>query len=201
MVPQAVVFDIGKVLLDFDFSRSARNLAPLCAAPEQEVFVTLNQSPLLHRYETGLLTTDGFFAEFTKATGYRGTRAQFEVLFADIFTTIDPMIDLQRTLRRRGIPTYIFSNTNALAIGFIRRHYPFFKNFNAYVLSYEEGAMKPKGAIYDAVERATGLRGASLLYLDDREENVAAGAERGWQIIHHLDPEPTLAAVKRSGVI
>ena len=130
-----------------------------------------------------------------------GTRAQFEVLFADIFTTIDPMIDLQRTLRRSGVPTYIFSNTNALAVGFVRRHYPFFHHFHAYVFSFEEGAMKPKGTIYDSVERVTGLRGADLLYLDDREENVAAGVERGWQIIHHLEPEPTLAAVKRTGLI
>ncbi len=58
------------------------------------------------------------------------------------------MIALHAELRGRGVPTYIFSNTNDLAIEHIRRNFPFFKNFVGYIYSYEIGAMKPDARIY-----------------------------------------------------
>ena len=96
--------------------------------------------------------------------------------------------------------TYIFSNTNDLAIRHCRRNYPFFSNFDGYILSYEQGVMKPEPKIYEAVERLSNRHGDQLLYLDDRPENIAAGAERGWQVILHESPEATYAAVQRLGL-
>ena len=62
--PIAVVFDLGNVLLDFDFAVAASNLAARCRVPVRELQGLLDQSPLLHRYETGLLTSEEFFAEW-----------------------------------------------------------------------------------------------------------------------------------------
>jgi HAD superfamily hydrolase (TIGR01509 family) len=107
------------------------------------------------------------------------------------------MIALQQSLRSRGIPTWIFSNTNDLAVSFIRSRFPFFSGFDGHVLSYKIGSMKPEPASYEAVERATGRRGAAILFLDDREENVMGGHARGWQIIHHRDPAETMPRVHR----
>ena len=44
------------------------------------------------------------------------------------------------------------------------------------------------------------LRGPEILYLDDRAENVAAGAGRGWQVILQQDPARTLEQVRRLGL-
>ena len=95
------------------------------------------------------------------------------------------MVQLQAALRQRGLPAYVFSNTNELAVGHIRRSFPFYANFDGYILSYEHGAMKPDARLYEVVERQSGRRGAEILYLDDRPENIAAGAARGWQVILH----------------
>ena len=57
--------------------------------------------------------------------------------------------------------------------------------------------MKPDPEIYEALEKLTGRRGADILYLDDRPENVAGGAARGWQAILHETPEKTRAAVEK----
>ena len=73
-----------------------------------------------------------------------------------------PMVEIHARLRRRGIPTYIFSNTNELAVGHIRSSYPFFSEFDGYILSYEHGAMKPAAKLYEVVERQTGRRGAEI---------------------------------------
>jgi 2-haloacid dehalogenase len=196
-LPAIVVFDLGKVLLDFDYSVALPRLAAhstLSAAGIRKFFF---QSPALVDYESGRLTRREFFEMARQATGFTGTFEAFGEFFADIFTAIPPMIELHAGLRRRGIPTYIFSNTNDLAIEHVRRSFPFFANFDGYIYSYEVGAMKPDPAIYAALEKLTGRRGADLVYLDDRPENVAGGAARGWRAILHETPEKTRAALEK----
>ena len=58
--------------------------------------------------------------------------------------------------------------------------------------------MKPSPAIYEVVEKAAGGRGAELLYIDDRVENVEQGAARGWQVVHHASPEETIPRVRQA---
>ena len=62
-------------------------------------------------------------------------------------------MELHVAVRRKQIPLYIFSNTNELAITHIRRQFPFFGEFDGYILSYEHGAMKPDAKLYEVVER------------------------------------------------
>ncbi len=201
MKPQIVVFDLGKVLVDFDYSRAGRSLAAQANLPAAEIQAYLDHSPLLFRYETGELTRREFYATVCQHTGFRGSLEEFSVLFADIFTEIGEMTALHAALRERGVPTYIFSNTNDLAIEHIRRDFPFFANFNGYIFSYEVGAMKPEAKIYEALETLTEKRGAEILYLDDRAENIAAGAARGWQTILQTAPTQSRAEIERLGLL
>jgi HAD superfamily hydrolase (TIGR01509 family) len=199
--PCAVIFDLGKVLLDFDYSIAIRRIQKQCSLSLEDLHALINQSPLLYRYETNLLTTAQFFAEVQTASGYCGDLGQFRQVFADIFSPIEPMIELHSQLRGAGVPTFIFSNTNELAIDHIRARFPFFSQFDGYVLSFEHGAMKPDAKIYEAMEEMSGKRGPDLLYIDDRPENIAAGQERGWQAILHQDPVRTRNAVAKTGLL
>ena len=61
--------------------------------------------------------------------------------------------------------------------------------------------MKPDPKIYEALEALTGKRGAEILYLDDRPENVEAGAARGWQVILQTDPEKSRRAIEQLGLL
>lgn len=195
-----VAFDLGKVLVDFDYSIAARRIAARCARPPEDLHAFLGSSPLLIHYETGTLTRQGFFEAMRDATGFRGEPQEFGDSFADIFTEISPMIELHAGLRARGLKTYIFSNTNDLAIEHIRRNFPFFQNFDGYILSYEVKAMKPDAPIYAALEEMAGRRGDEIIYIDDRAENIAAGAAHGWRTILHETPEKTHAAMKVLGL-
>ncbi len=197
--PQVAVFDLGKVLLDFNYGILARKIAARSHATEAEVRKLTDHSPLLFRYETGQMRRREFFEAIKSATGFDGSLADFEPIFSDIFVPIPKMIELNAVLRKRGIPTYIFSNTNDLAIEHIRREYPFFKNFDGYIFSFEHGSMKPDAKIYEVVEQSTGCRGPEILYLDDRAENVAAGTARGWRAILHETPEITCEAIRDAG--
>jgi len=201
MTPSIIVFDLGKVLVDFDYTIAARRIAAQATLSLGEVQKFLDHSPLLYRYETGLMTREEFFGEVRQATGFHGTLAEFGQFFADIFTEIPAMTDLHAALRRRGRPTYIFSNTNDLAIEHIRRNFPFFAGFEGFILSYEVGAMKPHAKIYEALENLSGHRGPEILYLDDRAENVEAGAARGWQVILQTDPARSRATIEQLGLL
>ena len=107
------------------------------------------------------------------------------------------MIEAHDALRRRGLSTFIFSNTNEMAVRHIRKAFPFFAGFTGYILSYEHRAMKPEARLYKVLETMCGRRGREILYLDDRPENVDAGAARGWQVILHESPAQSLAALRK----
>lgn len=199
--PKAVIFDLGKVLLDFDYIRAIQRLLPRCRVSLGELRRVLTLDSLLLDYETGLVSTRDFFQRLSQATGYRGSLEEFSAGFGDIFTPIEPMIALHAELRARGVPTYIFSNTNELAVQFIRERFPFFAQFDGYVLSYEQRTMKPAPGMYEVAEQMSGLRGADLFYLDDRPENVEAGWQRGWQGVIHTSPAESRAALERTGIL
>ena len=199
--PEVAVFDLGKVLVDFDYSIAARLIAARSTTPPADVQHFIDHSPLLYRYETGLMTRQEFFAEIVRATGFLGDIDEFGQFFADIFSAMPPMIALHARLRAHGVPTFIFSNTNDLAIAHIRRNFPFFADFDAHVLSYEHGAMKPDAKLYEVVERVTGRKQKQILYLDDRIENAEAGVARGWHVIHHQTPEASIARVEELGLL
>lgn len=197
MKPYIVVFDLGKVLVDFDYSIAARKIAARSRKSLAEIQVLIEQSRFVIDYEIGRVTRLEFYERVRAATGFGGTLEEFSGFFADIFTEIPPMIELQAEVRKRGIPTYIFSNTNDLAIEHVRRNFPFFANFDGYIYSYEVGTMKPHPGIYEALEKLAGRRGADVVYLDDRPENVAGGATRGWRAILHETPEKTREAMEK----
>jgi hypothetical protein len=125
---------------------------------------------------------------------------EFGEFFADIFTAIPPMIELTPGCGGAAFPP-IFSRTRTtLPSSTSDGIFPFFRNFDGYIFSYEVGVMKPEAKIYEALEKLAGRRGAEILYLDDRPENVAAGAARGWRTILHETPEKTRAALEQFAV-
>ena len=196
MSPKVVVFDLGKVLVDFDYGLAARGLAVNCTASAAEVRAVIDQTPLLFRYEEGQMTTQEFFTEVKARIGFRGGFEEFAAPFGDIFTELPEMTALHAELRARGVPTFILSNTNDIAISHIRRRFPFFANFDGYVLSYECAALKPHARIYEITEERTGCRGGEILFLDDKPENVEAAVPRGWQTICHVSAAESRARVR-----
>jgi epoxide hydrolase-like predicted phosphatase len=200
-LPSVIVFDLGKVLVDFDYGIAARRFAARTTTTLPEIAKYISQSPLLLQYEKGIVTTQQFYDEICRVTGFRGDLAEFSKCFADIFVPIESMVQLQAALRQRGLRVYLFSNTNELAVEHIRRSFPFYANFDGYILSYEHGVMKPDARLYEVVERECGHRGAEILYLDDLPANVAAGAARGWQTIVQESPEKSRAAIQKLGLL
>jgi FMN phosphatase YigB (HAD superfamily) len=191
---------LGKVLLDFDYGIAAEKIARQSRFNPAQARELLERPALLYRFETGLMTKEQFYGEVCAACGFSGKMDEFCAFFADIFSEIKPMTALHAALRDSDVRTYIFSNTNEIAVGHIRARFPFFSRFDGYVLSYEHGVMKPAAKIYEIVEHQTGQKGNGIVYMDDRAENVEAGLARDWRALLHETPEKTIAALRRFGL-
>jgi len=187
--------------VDFDYTIAAKKIAARSSKSPKDLHAFLGSSPSLMEFESGRLTRRQFFEAIRDAIGFHGDLAEFGGYFADIFTEMPGTIALHAELRQRGYKTYILSNTNDLAVEHVRRNFPFFKNFDGYILSYEVGGMKPEPKIYEALEAMTGRRGADLVYIDDRSENIETGLARGWRAVLHETSEKTRAALLKWGLV
>lgn len=196
--PRAVVFDLGGVLITFDYRIAVSRLLPQMKVTRDELWSLLEKTPLLLDYESGKLSTDEFFDAVRTATGYSGSFEEFCQGFTSMFGYVPEMVALHEEVKGRGFRTYVLSNTNEIAIEHFRHKYPFFSRFDGYALSYDPAvrALKPAARIYERIEELSGLSGADLFYLDDVPEYVEAARERGWHaVVHRSEPETRRALI------
>lgn len=199
--PALVVFDLGKVLVDFDYLIAARQLGQRSDAQPERILELLLRTSLLHRYELGAIDTKEFHDTLSRQIGFVGTFADFAACFGNIFSPIHDMLRLLGQIRTGGLPTAVLSNTNELAIQFIRSHFPFFNTFNHHILSYEHRAMKPDAVLYRILESAVGVSSHQILFLDDRPENVETATHLGWHAFLHEDPDRTYRKFQSFGLL
>ncbi len=173
---KAVIFDLGKVLVHFDFRRGSRQLEGLCPYPAAEIPKRIAPTDLVRRFETGLIEPRHFVTELSKALDLRVEYEQFCEIWGSIFTEcLVPEAMLEGLAARYRL--LLLSNTNALHFETIRKKYPLLRHFHDLVLSYEVQAMKPQPEIYLAALKRAGCQPDECFYTDDIAEFVE-GARR-----------------------
>jgi HAD superfamily hydrolase (TIGR01509 family) len=177
-MPDFFLFDIGNVIIRFDFGVSARRLAERSQATAAEIIERL--SPLTVDLELGRVGVGDFIAEASSRIGYEGDAESFRSVFADIFELNDAMVEVIAALKAEGKPLFLLSNTNAIHAPFFEEAYPVFGLFDGRIYSHEVGLMKPDPAIYELAKRSLPLDPARTLYIDDLPANCEAGAAAGF---------------------
>lgn len=94
--------------------------------------------------------------------------------------TIDGSVRILRALRRADVPVYALSNFGAESFTKAQREYPFLEEFDGRFISAEMGVAKPDPVIFERVEAELGLPPETLLFTDDRADNIAVAQARGW---------------------
>ncbi len=90
-------------------------------------------------------------------------------------------VRLLRALRARGVPVFALTNFGIGTFAVAEPAYPFLSDFDRRYISGHMGVIKPEPRIYQMVEEDCGLPPESLLFTDDREENIASATARGWR--------------------
>ena len=197
---RAFLFDIGNVLVRFDFSRALRTVAALSdVADEADALHRIDAVKL--GYEDGQISRADFLHEAFRILGYRGTEAQFIAAWQGIFTENEPMTSLVRTLSGK-FPLFLLSNTNDMHVEGLFRDFPVFAHFTAATYSHEAKASKPHRPIYEIACRTHGLDPRTTFFIDDLTANIATAREIGFHAhhYHHEHHGELLSAVRGAGV-
>lgn len=180
------LYDIGRVLLDFDFESSISRILPRDATDHH-----VRLGKMLARkddFETGKIETNDYITWALETLGSTATHDEFSHAWRNIFTPNEPMWARVRQLVAEGHKLILFSNINGIHSPWIFEEYPEFSLFHGAVLSYQTGFIKPEPEIYQYAISVHGLIPSETLYIDDLPQNCATGRELGfrtWQYDLH----------------
>ncbi|MFC5454312.1 HAD-IA family hydrolase [Prosthecobacter fluviatilis] len=182
-MPQPVILsDIGKVLIDFDFSIAARRLAERCDHPAETVLTLFDD--IKGPYEVGAMEDGEFVQEGMALTGFRGSPDEFAAIWCEIFAQNEPMYATLRSLAGR-LPMHLLSNTNELHKSYFLREFPIFQLFQGGVYSHIARCAKPGEEIFLKTAAQLGLDPGRTFYIDDLEANIATAARLGFRTFHY----------------
>ena len=196
---KAIIFDLGKVLVHFDFKRSYRALESLCPHAAADIPKLLAPTGLVERFETGLVEPRPFVEELCRTLDLCVGYDDFCTIFNSIFSeTLVPESLLEALAARYRL--LLLSNTNAIHFQMLRREYPMLRHFHHLVLSYEVRAMKPQREIYEAAVRLAGCRPEECFYTDDIAAYVEGARQFGIDAVQFESAEQIERELRARGI-
>jgi len=176
------IFDIGNVLVDFDFQVLLQQIAVDSGTPVEPP--TERDLEMHHAVEEGVISDQAFVDYLNEAKGLSWTVDTLIGVWQKMFTINETGRKLFLDSIARGLPVYTLSNIAEHHIEAIERNWPgFFDGATGLFLSYQVGSRKPNAAIYRHLLDDLGVKGEQCLFLDDLAKNVDAARAAG---IHAL---------------
>ena len=200
--PKFLYFDLGNVLFCFDHEIACRQMAEVAGVTVDTVRQVAFESGLEWRYERGEISSREFYELFCDQTE---SRSDFEELLhaaSAIFDLNKRIVPLVAHLKSAGYRLGILSNTCDAHWNYISDgRYPFVKQyFNPLALSFEIGSMKPESAIYTAAAELADVSPNEIFFVDDREENVAAATDAGFDAVQYTSVHALARALRDRGL-
>ena len=174
----AFIFDLGRVLVDFDHNISAARIAKLTGKPQEWLYQLFFESELIKSFDEGRISPRKFYSEVKKLIGLKVSYEEFVPAWADIFSEKKAVCEFAVNLKK-DYRLVLMSNVNVLQFERIRKNFPIISQMDALVLSYEVGAMKPDLKIYESAIKAAKATPERIIYTDDRPELVEGGIKAG----------------------
>jgi len=194
----AIVFDVGRVLIDFSYDDFFAWLRTQ-GAEFNGVADFVEKTGLL-AYEHGHVNDDHFLARLSSLLNKPVDQATLINKWLDLFEPIDEMLQLAQGLKTRyGV--YLLSNTSALHWQHIVPRFQLNAISHGLLASFEVGAMKPDPAIFRAAEQQFELTAKTTVFIDDIVDNAEGAIRCGWQGIHHKNSPDTRRQLQELGVI
>ncbi len=179
MIVKAVVFDLGGVIVSYDWNIAIKRISSYACAGREEIvsFFTdfKNDAPLVE----GKIGPYDFFLKAKKSLGLKVSFGRFSEIYSGIFSEINGMSDIVRCVKK-NFPIYILSNTNPFHFPYILKKYGNTLNmFDGYFLSYEMFCQKPGRKIYLKMLDMLNFQPDEVVFIDDTENNISAAVDIG----------------------
>jgi glucose-1-phosphatase len=197
----ALLFDLGRVVLDIDFSRAFACWGRHAACAPEKLVGRLSRGELNHRHERGEISDTEYFAGQCAAMGITLSDAQFLEGWNAIFAGEMPGIAQALARAAKKLPLYAFSNTNNAHVAhFSALHADVLGHFREVFLSSSIGLRKPDAAAYDHVVNAIGVPAERIVFFDDSADNIAGARARGLIGVHVRSPDDVTQALAALGI-
>lgn len=199
--PTIVVFDLGKVLLDWDPRYLYRRI--FADAAEMEAFLAdVCTSEWVLEADRGRPFAQGCAELAARFPHYAEPIRAFDERWQEMLVgEIEGAVALKRRLQARGAPLYAISNFSREKFAETAVRFPVVTEFLGIVVSAHEGLVKPDPAIFRLFLDRYGLNAAQCLFIDDSLANVRAARSVGMQATHFTTPEALEAELRGFGLL
>lgn len=173
---ETVIFDIGKVLVDFNWERY---LDQLDFDPQTRS--VLASAIFLHpdwvEIDRGLLSNDEIIARFiNNAGGYETEIHKLTETLGHTIKLFDYTMDWLKNLKNRGLKIYLLSNYGDLVYRTSVQELPFLDLVDGVLFSWKCHLLKPAPAIYRRLLDTFQILPETAVFLDDKTENLAGAS-------------------------
>ena len=193
-----LVFDLGNVLLAWD--PLSVTLPPTLAGRWDEARLSAAREALFlgpgwQAFDAGALSAESLAAQCSEDTGH--PQALFTALIAAMPASLVPVTPMLAFLARASAhhPCHLLSNIAGDTWRAVCQRYAFPRCFQSMTLSYVVGVNKPAERIYAQSFAAGAFAPEDAVFIDDRQENLAASEALGMAGLHLPIPAQADAAI------
>lgn len=200
MAIKTIIFDMGKVIIPFDFQRGYDRMAPLCGYSAAEIPKRIGTCDLVTRFESGQIEPRDFVRELSAVLELRVNYEEFCGIWSSIFfpETLIQADWLERL--RNGYRLLLLSNTNAIHYEMVSRVYPILKLFDVHILSHKVGALKPSPEIYRVALQLADCEPYECFFTDDIPAYVEGAKAQGIDAVQFQNQEQIQQELRARGV-
>jgi glucose-1-phosphatase len=198
---KTIFFDLGNVIIPFDFKRAYGRMAELCGCKAEEVPARIRATGLVAPFEKGEIEAEPFVRELSAALKLGISYQEFCECWSCIFLPEALVPEALLADLRSRYRLLALSNTNPIHFAMLKEAYPLLRHFDGYVLSYEVGAAKPEAKIYqEGIARAQ-CSPEECFFTDDLAVNVEAARTHGMDAVQFLSAEQLERELRARGAL
>ena len=197
----ALLFDLGRVVLDIDFSKAIACWAGHAGCTPETIVARFVRDEAYRHHEVGKISDAAYFDSLRRSLGIGISDAQFLEGWNAIFA--GEMPDIAELLPRaaRHMPLYAFSNTNRPHVAYFSKAYAdLLGHFREMYLSSSIGLRKPDAEAFDHVVSAMGVPASRIVFFDDLAENIEGARAAGLTAVHVRSTADIADALKALGI-
>ena len=173
------IFDMGNVLVHFSHEKMFQQIGDLYSRSAKEIKKLSKEHHVHDLYERGHLSDAEYHHQVEMRMDTNVELADLLHATSNIFVPnaeIHPLLDI---LKSQGYRLVLLSNTCSAHINFIQERWQLLDRFDATVLSYQVGALKPEPEIYEAALKKIDCQPHEAFFIDDMAENIIQAKKHG----------------------
>jgi putative hydrolase of the HAD superfamily len=170
---KAIIFDLGKVIVDFDHLTICRKLAEYSPCAPQQTYDKIFTSGLEAQFDRGQISPEDFFNTIRSELNINIGIDLFREIWNNIFSLNHGIEDIIQRLKGK-YKLLCLSNTNQWQFEFCMQAFPVLNCFDSFILSFKVGEKKPQQIIFRKAVENAGVFPHECLYIDDVKEFIKA---------------------------